>query len=284
MKNMINPKQEKEQNDGITLITLVITIIVLLILAGISITTLTSNNGILTKTIQAQEKTQIAEIKESVQTDILAKQIEEKGKNISKTQLKIILEQYFQDVPESLPDNIDNLELVAKEEYGGHKIKIADIWNGEFGKEKPKPFDPNTLEIGEEAKNNDKYGWKVGKYTVQTPEMSTNVWRLFYQDTNYTYIITDECIGKYRPSTYYTTMKNEKGELKYQTGADVDIVGKKLNSIISSLFVKDNEDGRIRTVAWLTDTSDTGMWKNYKNSDAVFAIRKSYSGIICGFL
>lgn len=122
-----------------------------------------------------------------------------------------------------------------------------------------------------DAKNTDKYGWKVPQYTVQTSEMSTNVWRLFYQDSNYTYLITDECIGSYKPSDYYTTMKN--GEvLKYQTGLDVSIVGQKLNSIISSLFTLSNTNPSIRTTAWLTDTSDSGMWCSCKNADAVFAI------------
>lgn len=45
------------KNKGITLIALIITIIVLLILAGISIATLTGENGILTKASKAKEKT-----------------------------------------------------------------------------------------------------------------------------------------------------------------------------------------------------------------------------------
>ena len=45
---------------GITLISLVVTIIVLLILAGVTIATLTGENGILFRTIEAKEKTQIA--------------------------------------------------------------------------------------------------------------------------------------------------------------------------------------------------------------------------------
>ncbi len=45
---------------GITLISLVITIIVLLILAGVTIATLTGDNGILTKASKAKEKTQVA--------------------------------------------------------------------------------------------------------------------------------------------------------------------------------------------------------------------------------
>ena len=58
----ITNKKEK----GITLIALVITI-VLLILAGVSIATLTGNNGILTKTQEAKEQTIIGQEKEQVE-------------------------------------------------------------------------------------------------------------------------------------------------------------------------------------------------------------------------
>lgn len=51
---------------GITLIALVITIIVLLILAGVTIATLTGNNGILTRANEAKEKTEEAEIEEEI--------------------------------------------------------------------------------------------------------------------------------------------------------------------------------------------------------------------------
>lgn len=56
----------KKQNAGITLIALVITIIILLILAGVTIATLTGQNGILTQTKQAKELSEIAEEKERV--------------------------------------------------------------------------------------------------------------------------------------------------------------------------------------------------------------------------
>ncbi len=58
-------------NQGITLVALVITIIVLLILAGISIATLTGDNGILNKAQQAEEKTTQAQIKELLQLAII---------------------------------------------------------------------------------------------------------------------------------------------------------------------------------------------------------------------
>ena len=47
-----------KKNNGITLIALVITIIVLLILAGVTIATLTGENGILPRASDASEQTE----------------------------------------------------------------------------------------------------------------------------------------------------------------------------------------------------------------------------------
>lgn len=98
---------------------------------------------------------------------------------------------------------------------------------------------------------------------------------IIFQDDNYAYLISDKCIGSYKPSDYYSS---------YTNGSFVSTVGQKLNPIISSLFTESIKSGNIRTTAWLTDTSDSGMWARYKNDDAVFAIRKSNSRIICSIL
>ena len=64
-------KNNLRKRSGITLIALVITIIVLLILAGVSIATLTGENGILTQASSAKKQTEIAEAKERAKLDIL---------------------------------------------------------------------------------------------------------------------------------------------------------------------------------------------------------------------
>lgn len=70
----------KKQNSGITLIALVITIIVLLILAGVTIATLTGNNGILTQANKAKDATAIGEEKEIIGLSIVqAKAFNENG-------------------------------------------------------------------------------------------------------------------------------------------------------------------------------------------------------------
>ena len=57
---------KKKENKGITLIALVITVIVLLILAGISISMLTGQNGILNRAQEAKEKTEEAVLEEKI--------------------------------------------------------------------------------------------------------------------------------------------------------------------------------------------------------------------------
>ena len=59
-----NKKILKRKERGITLIALVITIIVLLILAGVSISMLTGDNGILTQAQNAKEKTEQSSVEE----------------------------------------------------------------------------------------------------------------------------------------------------------------------------------------------------------------------------
>ena len=65
-------KNKKTNNKGITLIALVITIIVLLILAGVAISTLTGDNGILTKAVTAKKDTENASAKERIQIEVMA--------------------------------------------------------------------------------------------------------------------------------------------------------------------------------------------------------------------
>ena len=78
--NKTEKKQKLKESKGITLIALVITIIVLLILAGVTIATLTGDNGILKQTnkakienVKAGERDQIGLAYNAARTDKLAK-------------------------------------------------------------------------------------------------------------------------------------------------------------------------------------------------------------------
>ena len=84
-------KTTKKKVEGITLIALVITIIVLLILAGVSISMLTGENGILKRAQEAKEKTEIATEDEQRKMAILEAATNTKNTEYTdpKTNLKI---------------------------------------------------------------------------------------------------------------------------------------------------------------------------------------------------
>ena len=75
MKNKL--KEQLKINKGITLIALVITIIVFLILAGVTIATLTGDNGILTKAQNSKEKNAQKTVEEQINLAVQASKINE---------------------------------------------------------------------------------------------------------------------------------------------------------------------------------------------------------------
>ena len=72
-------KEKKKNARGITLIALVISIIVLLILAGVTIGSLTGENGILTRAKEAKQKTIKANELEKIQISVLSATIDKTG-------------------------------------------------------------------------------------------------------------------------------------------------------------------------------------------------------------
>ena len=110
-KRQKNVKKCSSRNKGITLIALVITIIVLLILAGVTIATLTGENGIITKATQAKDKTEISAEKEQItvayggalakkngQTDINASDMQDQfDKNDTNAEASGAIKVYFPD-------------------------------------------------------------------------------------------------------------------------------------------------------------------------------------------
>ena len=122
----------KKDMKGTTLIALVITIIVLLILAGVTIATLMGDNGLINKAKDAKIKTEIAGIKEEIQTDILGKQAENNG-NISDDSLKEILEKYG-----TLSEEEKLTDKTLTTTKGSYEIKVSDIFNGTTVKDSPK--------------------------------------------------------------------------------------------------------------------------------------------------
>ena len=74
-KNFIYPSSSKI-NKGITLIALVVTIVVLLILAGVSISLLSGENGIIKQAVKSKDTSEYEQLKELVGTKITQKNME----------------------------------------------------------------------------------------------------------------------------------------------------------------------------------------------------------------
>lgn len=100
-----------KEKKGITLIALVITIIVLLILAGISISMLTGQNGILNRAQEAKEKTEDAVLEEKIKLAMAEAQI---GDN------------------EYQKLDITNLTEALNKQFEGRNLQISDNGDGSY--------------------------------------------------------------------------------------------------------------------------------------------------------
>ncbi len=121
--------KEKTKERAITLIALTITVIVLLILAGVTITTLTGNNGILTKSQEARTTTEIEEAKEQAKIDI-SNWILEKSENGESTNLNdSIIKEILTD-KEYVKGTPGESSFITKK--GEHEISYSELYKNEL--------------------------------------------------------------------------------------------------------------------------------------------------------
>ena len=111
---------------GLTLIALIVTIIVMIILAGIAISTITGKSGITNQARESKNKSERQEIIESAKSQISDTVVENVGTDITRSQLKEILDKYFENVPD---DYTLDTELTTKSEYGDYVIKVSEIYD-----------------------------------------------------------------------------------------------------------------------------------------------------------
>ncbi len=126
--------KQSRKNKGITLIALVITIIVLLILAGVSIVTLTGENGILTQAEKAKTETNHANLEEQVKLAFLGSYGKDGKLNYSELTKNLQNIEGMAGVPDSITEGSFPLTVTVN----GEEIKILEdgtIFNsGEWDK------------------------------------------------------------------------------------------------------------------------------------------------------
>ncbi len=133
-------RENLKSKKGITLIALVITIIVLLILAGVTIATLTGDNGIINKATEARERTKQANAEEQVKLAVTAS-IGENGK-IQNGDLKTNLDtiENIKEVPTTITDSSYPLTVIVD----GYDVTIKKDGSVFLGKWKPGNPDEET--------------------------------------------------------------------------------------------------------------------------------------------
>ena len=122
-------KTKRIRQKGITLIALVITIIVLLILAGVSIATLTGQNGLLTKAQTAGEETEIEGLEEEIKLAVQSSKISDYSDD--KTTLKEELEKIQGATVNEVEEGIYTVE---REENGYTVYEDGTIEEGKLDK------------------------------------------------------------------------------------------------------------------------------------------------------
>lgn len=128
-KNFLHNYKERKlcsSNYGITLIALVVTIIVLLILAGITITTVLGDNGVIELAKQAKKETVVATVKEAIDIAKLSKSLEKEDGLITEDELKEILENYGEIIYDESGEIIEG--IIENQE--GYEVLLPDIMDG----------------------------------------------------------------------------------------------------------------------------------------------------------
>lgn len=115
-------KIKKGSQKAVTLIALVVTIVTLLILAGVTIATLTGENGIITKAKQAKENQEEAELYEKIQLILADAAAQNKIEKVDQEQTKSYIAQKILD--EKLQAVIETYEDGFVITYGIYTKKI----------------------------------------------------------------------------------------------------------------------------------------------------------------
>ena len=108
-------KKTKENQLGITMIALIVTVIVLLILAGISIATLNGDSGIIKKSKEAKEQTEISEEKEVVDRATVQAMGNNKKGDLIESNLQEELDKIASSGKTEVTDTGDEFEVLFKE-------------------------------------------------------------------------------------------------------------------------------------------------------------------------
>ena len=191
----------KLKENGITLIALVITIIILLILAGVTIATLSGDNGILKNAAKAKEETEKAEIIEQIRLDIYGEISNNKGKELTKQEIENIAKKYGKIEEKNFSSKI------LKTNKGNYEINMSEIWDTEILKSGETAITSNS-----KYESNGKQAKIPKGFTVSDVEGEKDI-----NEGLVVYYIPEETIKK---ENFWTADTDEDGTLDIQENFD----------------------------------------------------------------
>lgn len=267
---------ERKQNRGITLIALVITIIVLLILAGITISALTGDNGIVGNASTAKEQSEISEEKEIVEQATAVTMGKDKYGNIKQETLQEELVDNDVEVTQSgnnficrFPSEreyIVSQEGIVTEKKG---LLASEITGEHYGSYVMNYSDIDVADGGESQKSD----WQIyyaGKVGNESEE------HIYLISSNY---ISIESIpetknnhtvnkGNYPYSVSFTNILADYSNGSDDVADETRYLNKQYYEYLANKHVS-STDSNMRVVAYMCDTS---VWNKFKTDKADFAI------------
>ena len=273
-------KKQLKQSNGITLIALVITIIVLLILAGVSITTLTGDSGIIIKAQKAKEETEKASIQEQRELAKIEASLNENGATYTQTldgkEVTVTIPEGFARTKIAGESNIeegmvitdeDGNEFVwvscTKEEYEEATNQKGDWAQGGYSdKEWNDETVEGTISYNDRLVSVEKYGgFYVARYEAGIPENATEI-----------YANTDGAAYKNTRNVANYTPVSKKGvqAWNYISQTNAKIVAQKMvsNSSAQSYLIDsyawDIICKKMQSIG--NNITDSTKWGNYYNN------------------
>ena len=252
-------KNLKEKN-GITLIALVISIIILLILAGITVASLTGDNGLIGKSGEAKNATEEAAIKEDLEVNVLASY---KKANIN------------YDLLNSKLSNINGLKYKNNLISDTNKITKLPDWVDIKG------YKFDILEDGTIEKRPDYEklrnmygtvlnGYDAGKDLDETKKIDS--WQLLYADEEYKelFFIASNTLPAPQPTETGIPRVSSKGVSYTGSNSVLDFeYGKRYNRLWLEKCINSNKYNNAKAVAYLCDPDN---WEDYKTGNAKYAV------------
>jgi len=181
-------KVKSKNNHGITLIALVVTIIVLLILAGISISMLTGQNGILKRVAQAKEEDIIAKEQEYIKMAYMSAMTKNLENKVTDKQLQQELDELISEQTVVTTNDDGTLNVFYKKTKHSYKVdngnitrdtKNANIKIGDYVDYKPDVAEDYIVS-----------GIASGTYSDQTIEQDNLKWQILNIGDGYVDLIS----------------------------------------------------------------------------------------------